>query len=225
MFPKHPESHLMQGMMRSGWPSWILRGSWASAMSARPMATRSQRPSRRVRGGVGVFHAVDGDDRHLEMLLERRGQIGLDLLLGGGDVQQIRARIDEAAGQFEAVFDAVGLAGGRVAVEQQVVITDSAADALDNAHAEPAAVIKRSAIFIGATIAVGHEELVDEVAMGAVGLDGIEAGIAADEGGGGVTLENVVDLRGREGIGIDFMRGTGSGRVGWRPPRPGRGSP
>ena len=67
-------------------------------------------------------------------------------------------------------------------------------DGVGDLEHQAGAVGQRAAVLVGAQVAVGGEELVQQVAVGAVDLDEVEAGLAGVDGRAPVVLEHPRDL-------------------------------
>ena len=77
------------------------------------------------------------------------------------------------------------------------------ADRPDHLEQEARAILQRAAVLVGAVVDAGREELREQVAVGGMQLDAVEAGLARAPGAAGERLDELLDLglarrRGRE---------------------------
>src|SRR5262249_46744248 len=75
-----------------------------------------------------------------------------------------------------------------------------AADRLEDLDAEAHAVLQGTTVLVAAPVAARREELVDQVAVGAVDLDALEAAGHGVAGGAGEMLDELADLVRLEGL-------------------------
>src|SRR5262249_14243588 len=121
----------------------------------------------------------------------------------GGDVNGVGAlalapfRDLDGVGQHVAFllpWDDV-VAVDRAQLDLQVEFaSDARADRADHLDEESRTVLQRAAVFVGAIVDAGGEKLGEEVTVGCVQLDAVEAGLARAPGAGGECLHEVVDL-------------------------------
>lgn len=123
--------------------------------------------------GLGVVNLVAGADGDL-----LGGVVGT-----GGNVDEVDAFGLEELCEFNGLGEIPGGAegfgcpvGGGDADEDGEMLRPGGADGADGFEREADAVFERAAVVVGAVIGEGREELVEEVAVGAVDFDEIEAG-------------------------------------------------
>ena len=112
----------------------------------------------------------------------------------GRDVDGVDARLDQPLAHLRRLLDRVARAfeledeqrvvvlGGADLHLQVEVATDPRADGPDDLEDEARAVLERSAVFVRAIVDGRAQELRDQVAVGAVQLDAVEAGLARAPG-------------------------------------------
>ncbi len=90
------------------------------------------------------------------------------------------------------------------------------ADGVDDAEEQADAVFKAAAVFVGALVGEGREEFVEQVAVGGVNLDEVEAGAEGALGGLDEGGDEHLDSRGVEGLGdgVSGREGDGGGSDG-----------
>ena len=74
------------------------------------------------------------------------------------------------------------------------VAADARADRPDHLQQEACAILQRPAIFVGAIVDAGGEKLGEQVAVGRMQLDTVEAGLARAPGAGGERVHEMIDL-------------------------------
>ena len=166
-----------------------LAGHSASARIARPTATRfAGAVAHEPVGVLGIGDAADGHHRYARRGLDRAGRVGE--VPGAGEIVGPRAaqapgdveHVDPGRGQRPA--DPGPLLEGEAA-GQPIVGAEAEPDRLladDGAHRghhleqEPAAPLQVPAVAIGALVRERRQELREQVAVGAVDLDQVEAG-------------------------------------------------
>lgn len=74
--------------------------------------------------------------------------------------------------------------GGGDAEEERRGVGDGGADSVDDLEREAGAVLERTAVVIGALVGDGGEEGVEEVSVGVVDFDNVDAGGERALGGG-----------------------------------------
>ena len=129
----------------------------------------------------------------------------IDLLVlvvaAGGDIEQINAEVGEELGELDGLGQVPrGLAGvlhplGRGdADEQGHGLGDNGADGLGDLDQNAGAVLERAAVVVGALVGDGAQKLGNQVAVCAVDLDHVEAGLDGADGGGLPGLDELLDL-------------------------------
>ena len=165
-------------------------------------------------GGGDVGFAADaGGEGDLEAWAD--GDFGVGDLAAGGDIDQINAMVAEEMGELDGVVDGPacpsepslwrrcgrGGAGGG----------PCGADGVDDLEEQAGAIFKAAAVGVRAVVGEGREELVEQVAVGGVDLDEIEAGGEGAEGGEAEGFNGGVDGGLVEGLGDGVGRGKSDG--------------
>ena len=125
--------------------------------------------------------------------LRAAGPVGL------GEVQEGEVAAAELAGDVQPGVGALGVLGAveradRGDPDGDAVGGPGVDDGVGDLEHQPGAVGQRAAVLVGALVAVGGEELVQQVAVGAVDLDEVEAGLAGVDGRAAEVLEQPRDL-------------------------------
>jgi len=150
-----------------------------------------------------------------------------DLLRGvvgsGGDVDEVDAgllhELCEGYGLGEIPACAEGFGGpvgGGDADQDGEVLRPRRADGVDDFEGEADAVFEAAAVLVGAVVGEGREELVEEIAVGGVDFDEVEAGGEGAVGGGGEVGDDLVHAGAVEGggRGVGVVEGDGGGSDG-----------
>ena len=169
-------------------------------------------------GGVDAADAHDGDADlglylgdvvHVEAGLQ---QVGRDLVDGGEAHGVAAGEVDDVDAQLGGAVDEVDylllghvllheLVDGVAAHEDGHAVGDVRADFLNAVPGEAAAVLEIAAVLVGAVVGAGAEHLVGQVAVAAVELDGVEAGVGGALGGGAELLLNLLQALDAQGVG------------------------
>ena len=139
-------------------------------------------------GRFGTAHAADQDEGDLDLLADGLGLVQVEgghLLLAqaqpvvAGQLNGVGAQGLELTAEVEDVLGVGGLvlaaAVGVDLDEDGVVLADRLADGGETFAGEAEAVLGAAAVCIGALVGVGVQELAEQVAVGAVELDAVEA--------------------------------------------------
>ena len=129
----------------------------------------------------------------------------VDLLVlvvaAGRNVEQIDAETGEELGELDGLREIpAGLAGvlhplgGGDAEEEGHGLGDDGADGLGDLDENAGAVLEGAAVVVGALVGDGGKELGDEVAVSAVDLNHVEAGLDGTDGRGLPRLDELLDL-------------------------------
>src|SRR5690606_8501351 len=156
----------------------------------------------RKRGDVAYRHGRDPglvadpvSERGLELPAVARALVRDGL--AGGDVD------DVAAVLLEELCDGDGLVGlhparrpvdGGDAHGHGLVRGPDGADRVEDLEGEAQPVLERAAVLVGALVREGRDECAEEVAVGAVKLEPVEAGFLGHVGGADVVLEDLVHV-------------------------------
>ena len=182
-------------------------------------------------GLEGRIEHADRGDRHLGVLAQVRGQrrlvagadgdprpLGQHGVAAGGDVDHVHAVLAEPGddlGRLAEVEAALDPLGRRDAHQQRHADGDSAAHRVHDAQQEAGTAGELAAVGVGALVAQRREELVQQVAVGGVDLDQVEARLDGAHGGGGEGRDDLVDPRFVQGGGLRELvvgdRGGGHG--------------
>ncbi len=107
----------------------------------------------------------------------------------------------------------------RQPVDQEEVLADGRADAPDDLEGEADPLLVGPAPAIGALVGARHDELVDEVPLGAHDLDAVVAGLLREERAADVVLDRLLDLASVSSCGtwglIGAWSGEGATRSAW----------
>jgi len=170
-------------------------------------------------GGDGGF-AADGL-RVVDLIAGADGDLLSGVVAAGGDIDQIDAlllhelRKGYGLGEVPACAEGFGgPVGGGDADEERQVLRPDGADGADDLEREANAVVEAAAVFVGAVVGEGREELVEEVTVGGVNFDEVEACGAGAVGGGNEVGDDLVHAGavecGGDGVGIVEANGGGS---------------
>lgn len=121
-----------------------------------------------------------------------------------GDVEDIDTAVGEDLGQLDALVDGPAVSaplrvgvepvGGADADEQRHVLGDGFARGIDELDGEAGAVLEATAVLIGALVDGGREEARDEIAVGEMQFNDVEAGTHGAGHAGEEVLLELVDL-------------------------------
>jgi hypothetical protein len=171
-------------------------------------------------GGNGGFGANASCEGSLECGPD--GNLGIGDLAAGGNVDEIDAVCAEMTGESDGFVDGpaipaiFGPVGGGDADEDGQVRGPRGAYGVDNLKEETDAIVESAAVGVGALIGERGEEFVEEVAVGGVNLDEVEAGVVGAMGGLREGVNNGVDAGLVEGLrnGVVRREGNGAGTEG-----------
>ena len=179
-----------------------------------PAEGHQVRPARRygLRRQARVVQLAGHDDRHPHRLLDslrplqvdaRRvvpagaGGVARGIVDAAGDVEGVHSFFlqDGEEGQdiIEFVASLYQLGRGE-AEEHREVLSGLPLDLGDDLPGEVEPSQRGEAVFVLALVAVGREELVDQVTVGPVYLHRVETGVAGPHGGGGEAADQLLDL-------------------------------
>ena len=147
-------------------------------MKALPKATASASPAAMSRLGRRLVEALVGDPDAAEGLLELRADAVVARRLAGADEGD--AALAELAHQIAEGGEAVGIAhavriGARREVHADTAGAPHRGDGVRHLQMQTRAVLDGAAVGVGALVAAVLQELVEQVAVGAVDLDAVEA--------------------------------------------------
>ena len=155
-------------------------------------------------GGVAEERRLG--ERHRRVHPRRRRQRPV---MAGRDVERIGARLRRPDRDLAALL--VGHAVGKIVLDREPVDdAERRRRGLDRAqHLEPeaGAVRERAAIGVGAAVLERGVELRDQIAVGGVDLDAVEAGLAGADRGGGIGGDGGRDARDAHRLGHDGLEG------------------
>ena len=159
-------------------------------------------------GAGGNFDlAVDGL-RVVNLIAGTEGNLLGGMVAAGRDIYEVDAclfhEFGEGDGLREVPAGAEGLGGpvgGGDADEEGQVLGPCGADGADDFEGEADAIVEAAAVFVGAVVGEGREELVEQVAVGGVDFDEVEAGGEGAMGGGNEVGDDFVDAGAVEGGG------------------------
>ena len=188
----------------------------------------------RLFGGADEVGGDDGDiDRLFDRLCQIRTPAGfkrgrlqpvvVGVVARRADVDRVHAEFFEPFGNLFSGLQSVALAGkadpvihfvGAKAHDQRIVFAALRFDTVDDLGEKAQPVFKRAAVFVGAQIGVGAEELLDDIAVGRVELHRVHAGLFAAHGSGDEIVAQLlhgavahrVDARGAVGAQLAFGR-------------------
>ncbi len=200
------------GASSKGTPSsWAARNGQAdSRRAARASRTTSASPLARIFSACSgsvisptapvaiPADAHRGRQRHLVAGLERdRGR----RVAAGGDVDEVDPVLLQQYAETPALLDVpatVDPVRAGDAHQQRRGVRQCRAHRVDHLEDEAGAVLEGAAVAVLPTVRDRREELVEEVAVGGVDLDGVEARRDGTPGGVGEGLHHLVDLLDRE---------------------------
>lgn len=155
--------------------------------------------------------AHSNDAQALDLLLDTLGKVNLvtgrvgNLLIGSvacrRDVHNIDASVASPLGDLDSLVDGPGgdiqvlnTVGSGQAQEHRLLSREVGADGLDDLEQQTGAVLERAAVMVGALVGDRGQELVDQVAVGAVDLDSVHTGLVGADGALGERLHDLRDL-------------------------------
>ena len=128
-------------------------------------------------GGDGGF--VADASREVDLIAGREGNFGVGDVAAGRAVDQVNAVFAQEAGKLNRVVDGPAafrpVASGDADKQGQMGGPDTA-HFIDNLEKETGAVFKTAAVGVGALVGERRVELVEQVAVGGVNFDQVEAG-------------------------------------------------
>ena len=139
----------------------------------------------------------------------------------GGVVGLADAHVVHAGTGHEVRHNLAALAGGQPAGGEflgadtdshRQAVSDLGPHRLEHLQRQPAAVLQRAAIAVGATVAEPRQELAQQVAVGQVHLQPVEAGGDEAPGGAAVAIGQLGDVAARHGVRHDPAGGVGHRR-------------
>ena len=127
----------------------------------------------------------------VDLIAGTEGNLLGGMVAAGGDIDEVDAclfqEFGEGDGLREVPAGAEGLGGpvgGGDADEEGQVLGPRGADGADDFEREADAVFEAAAVFVGAVVGEGREELVEQIAVGGVDFDEVESGGEGAMGGG-----------------------------------------
>lgn len=168
-------------------------------------------------GGYGGFCADAGGEWGLEGGAD--GDFGVGNLTTGGDIDEVDSVGAQVTGKDDGIVDGpaiVGPVSGGDADEEGKMVGPGGADGVDNLEWEADTVVETAAIGVGALIGERREEFVEQIAVGGVDLDEVEARGEGAFGGTGEGVDHAVDsgLIERLRNGVVGCEGNGAGAEG-----------
>jgi hypothetical protein len=159
----------------------------------------------------------------MDLVAGANGDLLGGMVAAGGDVDEVDAfKLHEfgefyGLGQVPARAEGFGSpVGGGDADEDGEMLGPSGADGSDDGEREADAVFKAAAVLVGAVVGEGREEFVEEVTVGGVDLDEVEAGGVSAVGGGDEVGDDFrhADLVEGGGDGVSLIEADGRGGDG-----------
>lgn len=145
-------------------------------------------------GGAVAFTGERGLGRHAWVLVRAAGDLD-EVDAGGDDEPDLRHGVSDGVGRRGVDVDAVELDA------DAELSRGRGAYGLDDAHDELGARGGRAAVDVGTQVGARREELCEQVAVGAVELDALEAGVEALPCGAYKLVDDFVDVFGGHGLG------------------------
>ena len=167
----------------------------------------------------GVLDVADSDHRDLNSLADIGRQVDLPAFLEVAGLDDGRAGIVSSAADVDAadaesfqIFclgdavlfgDAVGQIVAAVYAHRNGEFRAAVSlDAHDDLRNEAHTPLKAAAVFVGALICVGREELADQVAVRGVDLDAVDPGLLGDHSAGDEFADHGLDFLGGHSAGL-----------------------